>query len=282
MRATVCISFLTLVLIEGCHSDLPQNKEAGYEGGSKTAFSTIAGKVDIADDGFTIVGMEQDSGNILLWENAYHSSAADIFFTEGKHNIPYGQHVNFYAIHPGNQVIETAGRDVLYRYDAGNGNTDVIAASNIGFLYCNDASGCIVPLHFRHILGGLVLYAAGQKEDSEYTIEDISIGVPSQCVYDFNAGEWDSDSQNLDYHSADCGNLHYLPPSGIEIRAKWSCRHNGTETAEYDARTTVAISMGRISVIKLILSDDDSGTIGFDVDINPWNQTSAEVDFSTI
>lgn len=285
MKKGTCIisAIIPLLWTGACTSSILQNKGLPEEEcGSKSvvAFSPDGG--DDAEGGFSIIGICSDGGDIVINDVALQESCPDVYVTAGKHNIPYGLVIDFYALYPKELDIGTADGNVSFTYGLEHRGMDILAGEAEGFIYRGNAADNMVPIRFHHITGGLEISVQGIDEDAEYIVKSLSAKSAASATYNLRTSRWDNMEGYEDTALDTSGGRQYLIPGNVEIAVRWSCMHNGIETAEYTAIVPVTLTMGRISRVRLNLSDSGSEKTGFDVDIEPWNQTTTETDFSPI
>lgn len=284
MKNLFCIisAIPAILWAEACTSYTLQKVEMSGECGSKSvvAFSPDGG--DDAEGGFSIIGICSDGGDIVINDVALQESCPDVYVTAGKHNIPYGLVIDFYALYPKELDIGTADGNVSFTYGLEHRGMDILAGEAEGFIYRGNAADNAVPIRFHHITGGLEISVQGIDEDAEYIVKSLSAKSAASATYNLRTSRWDNMEGYEDTALDTSGGRQYLIPGDVEITVRWSCMHNGIETAEYTATVPVTLTMGRISRIRLNLSDSGSKKTGFDIDVEPWDQISAESDFSPI
>ena len=282
MKNGICIisAIIPLLWTGACTSRILQNggmpeEECGSK--SVVAFSPDGGYC--ADGGFSVIGISPDGNDIILNDIALPESYPDMFITTNRHDIPYGQSIDFYALYPKELDISIRDGNVSFTYGPEHRGMDILAGEAEGFVYRGGSADNIVPLCFHHITGGLEIDVQGIDEDAEYIIKSLSARSAASAVYDLKSSLWSRKEGSVDTALSITGERQCLIPGEVEISIQWSCMHNGIETAEYTATIPVTLTMGKISRVRLKLSDSGSEKIGFDVDIEPWNQTNAEACF---
>lgn len=284
MKNLFCIisAIPAILWAEACTSYTLQKVEMSGECGSKSAVAFSPDGGDDAEGGFSIIGICSDGGDIVINDVALQESCPDVYVTAGKHNIPYGLVIDFYALYPKELDIGTADGNVSFTYGPEHKGMDILAGEAEGFVYRGGSADNIVPLRFYHITGGLEISVQGIDEDAEYIVKSLSAKSAASATYNLRTSRWDNMEGYDDTALDTSGGRQYLIPGDVEIAVRWSCMHNGIETAEYTATVPVTLTMGRISRIRLNLSDSGSEKTGFDIDVEPWDQISAESDFSPI
>ena len=270
-----------LIWAEACTSYTLQKVEMSGECGSKSAVAFSPDGGYCADDGFSVIGINPD-GEVIVNDIALQESYPDMFITTNRHDIPYGQSIDFYALHPKELDIGTRDGNVSFTYGLEHRGMDILAGEAESFVYRGGSADNIVPLRFHHITGGLEISVQGIDEDAEYIVKSLSAKSAASATYNLRTSRWDNMEGYDDTALDTSGGRQYLIPGDVEIAVRWSCMHNGIETAEYTAIVPVTLTMGRISRIRLNLSDSGSEKTGFDIDVEPWDQISAESDFSPI
>lgn len=281
MKSPFCILSLipTLLWAAACSSYTFQNEESPDVGRSKSAVCISWDGGNDAESGFSIIGIDPDGEDIIISDIAVPTSSQAIFITQGRHNISYGQLINFYAFYPKELEMNVSNGKVSFTYDSLSKSIDILAGVKEGFIYHGNSSDNIVPIQFHHILGGLKVSVQGYDEGVEYIVRNLCVRNVASAIYCFNTGLWE-DFIGIDETTIKAdGSLQYFIPSAVEISVRWSYLHNGIETAEYSAVVPITLPMGKISTVKLVLSDSDSKKIGFDISVEPWNQTSAIANF---
>lgn len=271
-----------LILAEACTSYTLQKVEMSGECGSKStvAFSPDGGPD--AEGGFSVIGISSDGGDIVINDVALQESCPDVFVTAGKHNIPYGQAVDFYALYPKDPDIMITGRNVSFTYGPKHKGTDILAGETEGFIYRGNTADNMIPIRFHHITGGLEISVQGIDKEAEYFVNSLSIRSTATAIYNLKTSRWSNREGYDDTAITITGERQYLIPGDVEITVRWSCMHNGIETAEYTATVPVTLTMGWISRVRLNLSDAGSEKTGFNINVEPWDQISVASDFSSI
>lgn len=282
MKYRLCILSIALLMsgVEACCPDAPQDVEVPGRCGGNCPVKFFSGGGDYAEDGFSIIGISSDGNDLILNDIAVPESSPGAFVTAGKHNIPYGKSVDFYAVWPKEPGIKVSDGDILFIYGPEHKGLDILAGEARNFMYDGGASHNIVPLRFRHISSGLEVHVQGFDEEGSYVVKAIYVTHASSAAYNLKTSRWETLAEGGTTNLGITGERQYFIPGTIEITVQWSCFHNGIETAEYDASVPINLTMGTISSVKLVLSDRESGKIGFDVNVEPWNQTNADADFS--
>lgn len=281
MKNGICIisAIIPLLWTGACTSSILQNKGLREEEcGSKSVVAFSPGGGYCADDGFSVIGINPD-GEVIMNDIALPESYPDMFITTNRHDIPYGQSIDFYALHPKILNIGIEDDNVSFTYEPEHQGMDILAGETKGFVYQGGSADNIVPLRFHHITGGLEINVQGIDEDAKYIVRSLSARSSASAVYDLKNSIWSKREGYDDTSLGTAGERLCLIPGEVEISVQWSCVRNGIETAEYTATIPVTLTMGKISRIRLKLSDSGSEKIGFDVDVEPWNQTNAEANF---
>lgn len=271
-----------LLLAEACTSYTSQKVGAPCECDSKSAITFSQDGGHDAKDGFSVVGISSDGGDIVINDIALQESSPELFATAGRHNIPYGLSIDFYALYPKEFNIGIADGNVSFTYGPEHKGTDILAGEAEAFIYSGNSAGNTVPIRFHHIMGGLEISVQGIDEEAEYIVKSLSAKSAASAIYNFRTSRWDKMEGYDDTALDSSGGRQYLIPGNVEISVRWSCTHNGIETAEYTATVPVILTMGRVSRVKLSLSDSGSEKTGFDVIVEPWDQSSVESDFPSI
>lgn len=282
MESRVCIisAILTLLCAEACTSHTLQSEELSEEDcGSKSviAFSPDSGYC--TEGGFSIIGISPDDGDIVINDVTLPESSPDMFITKSRHNISYGQSIDFYALYPQELDIGIQDDNVSFTYGPEHKGMDILAGGMKGFVYRGNTADNIVPIRFHHIMGGLEISVQGIDKDAEYIVRNLSARSAASAVYDLKNSRWDKKEWYDDTSLGTAGKRQYFIPGKVEITVHWSCTHNGIETAEYTVTVPVTLTMGMISKVRLCLSDSGSEETGFDVNVEPWDNTNAEADF---
>lgn len=284
MKKLLCIISVIPALLwaEACTSYTSQKVGVPCECGSKSAVAFSQNGGYDADGSFSVIGISSDGGDIVINDVALQESSPELFVTAGRHNIPYGLSIDFYALYPENLNIGMADGNVSFTYGSEHKGIDILAGEAEAFIYRGNADGNIVPIRFHHIMGGLEISVQGIDEEAEYIVKSLSAKSAASAIYNFRTSRWDKIEGYDDTPLDSSGERRYLIPGNVEISVRWSCLHNGIETAEYTATVPVTLTMGRVSRVKLSLSDSGSEKTGFDVNVEPWDQSSVESDFSPI
>lgn len=282
MKNRFCIisAILPLLWTGACTSRILQNEGVSEEEyGSKSVIAFSSGDGYCAEGGFSVIGISYDDGEVIVNDIALPESYPDMFITTGRHNIPYGQSIDFYALYPKELNIGIRDCNVSFTYGQEHRGMDILAGVAEGFVYRGNSAVDIVPLRFHHITGGLEINVQGLDKDAEYIVRSLSARSVASAVYDLKSALWSRKEGSVDTALSITGERQCLIPGEVEISIQWSCMHNGIETAEYTATIPLTLTMGKISKLRLKLSDSGSEKTGFDVDVEPWDQTGAEADF---
>lgn len=282
MKHNFCIisAIFPLLWVGACTSHILQSERLPEkECGSKSviAFSPDGGCC--AEDGFSVIGISSDDGEVIVNDIALPEPHPDMFITTNRHDIPYGQSIDFYALYPKELDISIRDGNVSFTYGPEHRGMDILAGEAEGFIYRKGSADNIVPLCFHHITGGLEIDVQGIDEDAEYIVKSLSARSAASAVYNLKNSFWSKTEGYDDTSLGTAGERQCLIPGEVEISVHWSCVRNGIETAEYTATVPVTLTMGKISKVRLKLSDSGSEKIGFDVDVEPWNKTNAEANF---
>ena len=284
MKNLFCIisAIPALLWAEACTPYTLQEVEIPCECSSKSAVAFSPDNGYDAEGGFSVIGIISDSGDIIINDIALQESSPGMFVTAGRHNIPYGRSIDFYALYPKGFDIGISDGNVSFTYGPEHKGTDILAGKAEGFTYRGNSAGNVVPIRFHHIMGGLEICAQGIDKDAEYFVNSLSIRSTATAIYNLKTSRWSNREGYDDTAITITGERQYLIPGDVEITVRWSCMHNGIETAEYTATVPVTLTMGWISRVRLNLSDAGSEKTGFNINVEPWDQISVESDFSSI